>query len=149
MRALSISSLVSDLSRVFLENEAAILDGSFDRSLMSASALNKEVKAIIAVSVQRIYRSPKVQAMESAGFEILNGLLDTYIGAVCDVYEKKDKYSSKLVVDQLPAECFDLHGELEDDLYLRLLKVTSYVAAMTDSEAIRKYRQLKGIELPK
>ena len=146
---MSISALVMDLSDVFLKNEEAILKGDYDRPLMEASRLKDAVGEIIKISVSKIYQSPKVLAMESAGFEILNGLMNTFVDAINEVHSGEGRYSSGLVVKQLPAECFDLNGKIDEDLYLRLVKVTSYVASMTDSQAIRLYRQLKGIELPK
>lgn len=149
LRAIAISNLVKSLTDVFIKNEREILSSEFDMPLMDASPLKPWVDRIIEISVKKIYQSKSVLAMETAGFEILNGLMETYVEAINNVYEKRVKYSSKIIVKQLPEECFDHKGAIDDDLYTRLLKVTSYVASMTDSQAIKQYRQLKGIELPK
>ena len=75
--------------------------------------------------------------------------MDTYVDAMNNVAESKGSYLSKSIVKQLPEECFSFTNEIDSDLYTRLLKITSYVASMTDSQAIKQFRQLKGIELPK
>ena len=149
LRAISISNLVKSLSEVFIDNEVEILSGTYDKPLMKESELKPWVERIIDISVEKIYGSKAVLAMETAGFEVLNGLMETYVGAINNVYAGNGSYSSKTIVKQLPEECFDLKGKIDEDLYTRLLKITSYVASMTDSQAIRQYRQLKGIELPK
>lgn len=149
LRAIAISNLVKSLSEVFINNEEDILSGSYDKALMKESSLKPWVDRIIDISVDRIYGSKEVLAMETAGFEVLNGLMETYVKAINNVYDSKGSYSAKTIVKQLPEECFDLKGNIDEDLYTRLLKITSYVASMTDSQAIKQYRQLKGIELPK
>ena len=149
LRAIGISNLVRSLSEVFIKNEEDILSGSFDKPLMDESELKGIVKQIISISVDKIYGSKSVLAMETAGFEILNGLMETYVGAMNNVAESKGSYLSKSIVKQLPEECFNFNNEIDSDLYTRLLKITSYVASMTDSQAIKQFRQLKGIELPK
>jgi dGTPase len=149
LRAIAISNLVLSLSKVFIQNEEAILDGSYDRPLMKDSSLTSLVSEIIGISVEKIYGSKSVLAMETAGFEILNGLMETYVEAINNVFEGRGSYAAKTIVKQLPEECFNHDAEIDSDLYTRLLKVTSYVASMTDSQAIKQFRQLKGIELPK
>lgn len=149
LRAIAISNLVRSLATVFIENENEILTAEFDMPLMDASPLKPWVDRIIEISIKSIYQSKSVLAMETAGFEILNGLMETYVAAVNSVNENEGRFSAKTIVKQLPEECFDHKGNIDQDLYTRLLKVTSYVASMTDSQAIKQYRQLKGIELPK
>ena len=149
LRAIAISNLVNALSEVFIKNEKGILNGDFDKPLMNESSLSSIVSQIIEMSISKIYGSKSVLAMETAGFEILNGLMETYVGAMNNVFEGKGSYAAKTIVKQLPEECFSFSNEIDQDVYTRLLKVTSYVASMTDSQAIRQFRQLKGIELPK
>lgn len=149
LRAIAISNLVKSLADVFIENEEAILNAEFDKPLIDDSPLKPWVERIIEISIKSIYQSKSVLAMETAGFEILNGLMETYVEAINSVYENEGRFSAKIIVKQLPEECFDHQGNIDQDLYTRLLKVTSYVASMTDSQAIKQYRQLKGIELPK
>jgi len=148
LRALAITNLVNSLSKVFLNNEKAILAGTFDRPLMDESELKPIIKKIINLSFKKLYNSPTVVDIEIAGFEVIKGLLETYTEAINDVYSGKSAYYATKIVQQLPKSCFNNEQKPDDDLYIRLLKITSYVASMTDAQALKKYRQLKGIELP-
>jgi dGTPase len=149
MRSLAINYLVNSLAGVFIKNEKEILAGTFDTPLIDSSELKPLAKKIIQVSAQKIYNSPSVVEIEMAGFEVLKGLLGIYTEAIQSVFEGDSSYYHSKIVQQLPDECFAANRKPDEDLYLRLLKVTSYVASMTDAQAITKYRYLKGIELPK
>lgn len=149
LRALAINNLIYSLSGIFITHEKEILNGEFDEPLMDRSELKLLVKRIIKISAEKIYNSPTVVEIEMAGFEVIKGLLEIYTEAINAVFEGNPSYYHAKIVQQLPDECFDKNRVPDQKLYLRLLKVTSYVASMTDAQAITKYRQLKGIELPK
>jgi len=148
LRALAINNLINSLAEVFISNEKEILNGTYDTPLMDHSELKSLAKQIIKISAEKIYNSPSVVEIEMAGFEVIKGLLQTYTEAInAGILGESSYYHSK-IVQQLPDECFANNRTPDKNLYLRLLKVTSYVASMTDAQAIKKYRQLKGIELP-
>ena len=148
LRALAINNLINSLADVFINNEKEILNGTYDIPLMDHSELKSLAGQIIKISAAKIYNSPTVVEIEMAGFEVIKGLLQTYTEAInAGISEDFSYYHSK-IVQQLPDECLANDRTPDKNLYLRLLKVTSYVASMTDAQAIKKYRQLKGIELP-
>ena len=148
LRALAINNLINSLANVFIKNEKEILDGSYDVPLMDHSELKPLAKQIIKISAAKIYNSPSVVEIEMAGFEVIKGLLQIYTDAINAGISGEASYYHSKIVQQLPDECFTKDRTKDEKLYLRLLKVTSYVASMTDAQAIKKYRQLKGIELP-
>ena len=86
LRSLSISNLVNSLSDIFIKNEEEIMEASFDRPLINDSELKPIIDKIITLSVSKIYQSKSVLALESSGFEILNGLMETYVDAINNVY---------------------------------------------------------------
>jgi len=149
LRALAINNLIYSLSGIFVAHEKEILNGEFDEPLIDRSELKLLVKRIIKISASKIYNSPTVVEIEMAGFEVIKGLLQIYTEAINAVFEGNPSYYHSKIVQQLPDECFGNNRVPDRKLYLRLLKTTSYVASMTDAQAITKYRQLKGIELPK
>lgn len=148
LRSLAISNLVNSLADIFIKNESDILAATYDRPLINDSSLKPIIDSIISLSVKKIYQSKSVLALESSGFEILNGLMETYVNAINSVADGNTSFASKTILKQLPEECFDLDGKIDKELYTRLLKITSFVASMTDSQAIKLFRQFKGIELP-
>ncbi|MCP4977614.1 MAG: dNTP triphosphohydrolase, partial [Maribacter sp.] len=56
LRALAISTLINDAIEVFTKNEEAILEGTFDVSLLDKSKYIAQIDDIIALSVKKIYR---------------------------------------------------------------------------------------------
>jgi len=71
LRALSIQTLIQDAVRIFVENEEAILEGSFSTSLLSKSTYIPQVKDIISLSIDKIYESSEVLEKELAGYKII------------------------------------------------------------------------------
>ena len=147
LRALAIGVLIQQASDVFLDNEEAILNGSFEESLIDlvpAAATMEEIKRI---SVEKIYRSQVVLETEIAGFEVLGGLLDTFISAAW--YKKFDsanfspRHRSSLRL--LPEGYWP---EEKETVYELAMSCIDYVSGLTDSHAVSLYRKIKGTALP-
>ncbi len=145
LRALTIGVLVQDLARVFIENEEAILCGTFDHVLLEKSNYIAQIEDIKRLTIQKVYNHPKVLETEASGHEIITGILDTFVTAVNLVHEGKASYYDQHILKLLPAEYLPNEKDL---LYIRIQKITSFVSEMTDKNAISLYKKLKGIELP-
>lgn len=150
LRALAIGSLIEKVNTVFRDNEAGMLTGEFDRSLIDLVPRQAELKAILDLSISHVYRSRNVLEIETAGFHVVAELLDMFIKAVNDKHEygsklKKELPLSEKIVSLLPAQFI---AGPESDLYTRMLLVCEFVAGMTDSYAVTLYRRLRGMELP-
>lgn len=145
LRAVAISELVNDVAKVFLDEENNILDGKFENDLISKIKRAKALKMIKDISVEKIYKSRSVVEREVAGYEVLGGLLDTFIHAYNEAYESKISSKNKAVFALLPSRIAE---EIPDDLYLRLLRIIDFVSGMTDSFAVSLFRKIKGISLP-
>jgi dGTPase len=77
----------------------------------------------------------------------MGGLLESFV----DAFLNQKKASSKKFKNLLPEQFVKSElGEKkwESDNYCQLLKITSYVAQMTDGYAIDLYRKISGIDLP-
>jgi len=149
LRAKAIGRLLESAAAVFLENEAAILDGRFDAELLASSPLAIPLQAILRLAVDTIYTARPALEIETAGFEVLGGLLALFTDAVeagagCQPMTARERMLLKLLPPQFLA-----HGGVPDaNPYFRLLQVADFVAGMTDSYAVDLYRKLKGIDLP-
>ena len=141
LRARAIGRLVDEAARIFLENEAAILDGSFDQALFDVSPVSASLQKVRQVAEEQIYNARQVMEVMAAGYEVISGLLDGYVIGACDPANSRYRVWRNL----LPADFDQTAGEGN---YLRLLQVADIVAGMTDSYAVSAYRRLKGIELP-
>ena len=145
LRAVAIRELVNELANVFLDKEKNILHGKFEDDLISKIRRANALKRIKEISMKQIYKSRSVVEREVAGYEVLGGLLDTFINAYNEAYEGKISSKNKAVFALLPERIAD---EIPDDLYLRLLKIIDFVSGMTDSLAVSLFRKIKGISLP-
>jgi len=141
LRARAIGRLVDEAARIFLENEAAILDGSFDHALFDVSPVGEVLQKVRKVAEEQIYNARQVMEVMAAGYEVISGLLDGYVDGACGPQTARNRVWQNL----LPA---DFDRTAGDSNYLRLLQVADMIAGMTDSYAVSAYRRLKGIELP-
>lgn len=147
LRAKAINDLVNDVAKIFVENEKEILKGSYNKELISMIEKFKHLKKIENVSVQRIYRHRSVVEREVAGYEVLGGLLDTFITAYNETIYSKITPKNRAVINLIPKRFFyDEKSNFE--LYDRLLRIIDFVSGMTDSYAVSIYRKIKGISLP-
>jgi dGTPase len=147
LRAMSISHLIQECVDMFLENEDALLSGDFDKSLADEIASKDALNEIITVSIQKIYRSQTVLETEAAGYQILSGLLDTFIPCGMATYAGEVSQRDKTFYRLLPEE---VQGEIKtaNSSYQACRALLDFVAGMTDSSAIHLYRKVKGIALP-
>jgi len=145
LRAVAINELVNELAKVFLDEEKNILTGKFEDELISEIKRANALKRIKEISIAKIYKSRSVVEREVAGYEVLGGLLDTFIDSYNAAYEGKISSKNKSVFALLPSR---IGEKIPDDLYLRLLRIIDFVSGMTDSFAVSLFRKIKGISLP-
>ena len=145
LRAVAISELVNELANVFLDEEKNILSGKFESDLISEIKRSNALKRIKDISIEKIYKSRSVVEREVAGYEVLGGLLDTFINSYNEAYEKKISSKNRSVFALLPGR---IGEDIPNDLYLRLLRIIDFVSGMTDSFAVSLFRKIKGISLP-
>jgi dGTPase len=145
LRAVAINELVNELAKVFMDEEKNILTGKFENELISQIKRANALKKIKDISIAKIYKSRSVVEREVAGYEVLGGLLDTFIDSYNDAFEGKISSKNKSVFALLPKRISD---EIHGDLYMRLLRIIDFVSGMTDSFAVSLFRKIKGISLP-
>lgn len=148
LRAVAINTLIQQISKVFMQHEVQLLHGKFDKALTDLIPASATLEKLSGFSVKRIYQSRQVLEKEAAGFEVINGLLESIIEAVFCKFYDKDKYSGrhKSIYRLLPAEVrFKL--DWAKSPYESALEITDYVSGMTDSSAVKQFRILKGINL--
>ncbi|MFQ5651509.1 MAG: dGTP triphosphohydrolase [bacterium] len=144
LRANAINRLIWQSADLFTENLPDLLSGKFDSNLTGLLPAHKTLREIVALSFDKIYRSRPVVEIETAGFEVLAGLLDVFLNAVF----KPGSKHSQLVAHLIPDKYLDKNRTPFADKYLSIINITEFVAGMTDTFAIDTYRKLKGISLP-
>ncbi|MEP2937521.1 MAG: dGTP triphosphohydrolase [Gilvibacter sp.] len=140
LRALAINTLIAQAVKIFVENESKILSGQFETSLLDKSKFVPQIDDIIQISVQKIYKSKEVISKEIAGYSILATLLEAYTTAIVQDMQGKASNFDSLLLSSLKAQvAFD-----DCSLYERLMLCCSYVASLTDGNALDEFKQLQG-----
>lgn len=141
LRAISINTLIQESVKIFMENEDAILDGTFEHSLLDKSIFKAQMNDIINLSIQKIYQSREVLEKEVGGFKIINDLLAVFVQSIVHQMEDKLSHYDKIVLKNLPEKISCYNGST---LYDRLLDTCGYIAMLTDSQAILLHRKISG-----
>jgi dGTPase len=150
LRAMAIGELIHQTVNAFKENEEDMLKGSFDQALTDILPATTTLKKISKLSVHKIYRSKPVLEKETAGYQVLEGLLEVFSKALYHHFYDKDNYSGKdkSLLRLLP-EGFPLEGFHEGiNPYPLLRSLIDFISGMTDKHALSLYRKVKGISLP-
>ena len=142
LRATVIGILVKECTKVFMENEESILEGTFEGALIKHidKQLNDAYKQCTKVAVEKIYRSRDVLDIELAGFHVISTLLELMIDAV----QSPDKAYSELLINRVSSQ-YDIKAPT---LYGKIQAVLDYISGMTDVYALDLYRKIKGNSLP-
>ena len=140
LRALAIGVLINEAEAIFLENEDAIINGVFEKSLLDKCKYEAQINDIIKISVDKIYKSKEVVEKEVAGYRIISDLLDVFVTAFNNKFDGTSSNYDELVLNLLPEE----YHEKRTNLYIRIMSVCSYVSRMSDSYAIRMHKKLTG-----
>ena len=140
LRALAIGVLINETVAIFLANEEAILNGTFEKSLLEKCKYEAQINDILKISVSKIYQSTEVVEKEVAGYRIIADLLDVFVTALNNKFDGNSSNFDDLVLNLLPEE----YKTESVQLYDRIMQVCSYVSRISDSYAIRMHKKLTG-----
>jgi dGTPase len=128
--------------RVFVENEEAILDGTFTGSLLhhACPLVREAYDKCVHVAKSRIYRSRDVVDTELAGYKIIYTLIQLFTDAVMSPHHAY----SRLLLDRVSSQ-YEVDNP---DTYVRIMAVLDYISGMTDVFALDLYRKINGESLP-
>ncbi|QOD59986.1 deoxyguanosinetriphosphate triphosphohydrolase [Polaribacter haliotis] len=140
LRALAIGVLINEAVDIFLNNEEAILNGTFEKSLLDKCKYEAQINDIIKISVDKIYKSTEVIEKEVAGYRIIADLLDVFVTALNNKFNGNTSNFDMLVLNLLPDE----YKTETNSLYNRIMQICSFVSRMSDSYAIRMHKKITG-----
>ncbi|MEQ8423949.1 MAG: dNTP triphosphohydrolase, partial [Cyclobacteriaceae bacterium] len=147
LRALTIGKLIDECATVFLENEDKILSAEFYFALTDYCGSSVELNEIAKISLEKIYRARHVVEIESAGYEVLPGLLEEFSKAGKYYVDRSVPKKYENLIRLLPPEIKAAIEATPDSYYSMLRNIIDFVSGMTDRHAISLYRKIKGISL--
>ncbi|WP_121906258.1 dGTP triphosphohydrolase [Ulvibacter antarcticus] len=139
LRSLAINVLIAEAASIFIENEEAILKGTFSEALLDKSSFKAQIDDIIKISVEKVYRSTEVIDKEIAGYHILATLLDAYTTAFENFSNGNQRHYDKLILTSFGSVVSE-----NVSVYKFLMECCSYVSMMTDGNALLHFQKIKG-----
>lgn len=155
LRVAAIEVMVDAVHKTFKENEAAILNGSFEKPLIEVSEAKTIVKSLKKLGSERAYRHRSVLEIELSGYNILQELMDMiWFGIVNRTqYEDRDMRREtpfgRYVYGRISENYRRVFTDKSDGLptaYKEAQLLTDMVAGMTDGFAIQLHKELKSFE---
>ena len=150
----------------FKDNYDLIMEGKFEhKPLVNNCGLNDLVKELERLAKDYCFVDKEVLILELVGDKVINGLLDIFVSAFikCNKEPKSKNREGKLyeiISDNFKYICkCDYEGSFKQKdikhknftdikLYDKLLLITDFISGMTDSYAVKLYKELMGVELP-
>ena len=142
LRSCVINCLEQQCVRVFIENEQAILCGTFEGSLIKHmdDLPRRAYEQCERTAYKKIYHCKDVVDIEIAGYKVITTLTDLMVQAVTH----PDRAFSQLLINRVSTQ-YDI---LAPTLYERIMAVLDYISGMTDVYALDLYRKINGMSLP-
>ncbi len=144
IRARWIGLMIEKMSTLFMEHEAALLNGALESDLLSClpPADAELINRINKFSIANVYNYKAVVEIEIAGYNVIGGLLKEFVHAVLHPHLAKSAKIIKLVSAQFPVT-----GDRKK-VYQDIQSLVDFIAGMTDLYAIDLYRKITGITIP-
>ena len=167
-----INVAVQETATNFIDQLHNILDEKITDKIELLNSQNETLENIKKFARENIYNNPKIEEIELAGYNIINGLLDSY-NLILDLKQSdfdsliaenyKDlpfearlfksipsAYRNKYKMAKEYFKCNPKESSLPPPLLeinLRAQMIVDFISGMTDDFALEKYQILKGINL--
>lgn len=139
LRSLAINNLITDCVSIFMDNEKAIIAGTFTHALTDKSRYKAQIEDILKITVERVYNNQEVVQKEIAGYKILQDILAAALTASIQELNNNASSYDRLILKSCKG--LRLSGTT---VYDRILDVCGYVASLTDSKSIALFEVING-----
>ena len=142
MRASVIGKLENECVDAFLANEEAIMQGTFQGSLIKhiRERQRNAYKRCTEVAYGKIYHSKPVLDIELGGYHIMETLMHRMMEAIVN----PDRFYSQQLLRRVSSQ-YEINAP---DLPTRVMAVIDFISGMTDVFALDFYQKINGTSLP-
>lgn len=144
-RACTIDRLIREIVEVFNDHYFDLMSGAFDEPLAAGIEHAREFAAFKTLAECQVYQCQAAAAVKVCGFEVISGLLSAFLEAIEEQAAGKAGARACILLGLMPGGRMDFNSLSP---YQRALRVTDFVAGMTDSYAVEFYQRIRGISLP-
>ncbi|HYH16221.1 MAG TPA: dNTP triphosphohydrolase, partial [Flavisolibacter sp.] len=144
LRAKVINILANEAADIFIENQASILCGSFNDTLIDA--IQDRCQALTTVQLlsrSKIYNHDTVLQIELAGYNVMSELLQLFVPALL---KRNPSHREAIALKLFPYQFTEFEANCSS--YEKVLSALDYLSGMTDEYATEMYRRIKGIVIP-
>ena len=139
--------MLRDCVTVFVNNVEDILEGTFDKSLLSASnSLHLYSFLKDEIAVPQIYSHDQIIKQEVVGNRVIDSLLSIFVESVRSTDLGDNRTLDGKVFSMISPSFVHTFNQSKKTMYNRLQLVTDYISGMTDSFALDMYQKLNGIK---
>lgn len=146
------AKMIGEVIEAFKANYSKIMNGDLHQEIIDiseASDIRKAFKQLQYI----VFDNKKIMQTELAGWEVIYGLLDTFIPAIlskrCD--GKSNNYENRLYknISSSLRYSYEKYSKEDNtnDVYNRIQLVVDFISGMTDSYALTLFQTIKGIRL--
>ena len=142
MRASVIGKLENECVDAFLANEEAIMQGTFQGSLIKhiRECQRNAYKRCVEVAYGKIYHSKPVLDIELGGYHIMETVMHRMMEAIVN----PDRFYSQQLLRRVSSQ-YEINAP---DLPTRVMAVIDFISGMTDVFALDFYQKINGTSLP-
>ena len=98
----SVNTLINDAVDIFIKNEEALLNGEYSKSILENSVFKAQMKDIIDISIEKVYKSEEVIEKELKGYKVIHHLLNVFVKAAVNNQQNKTTAFDELALACIP-----------------------------------------------
>lgn len=147
LRGMAMEVMVTSVSRAFVRNEQALLQGTLQGDLIDYC--RQEVRDVVhnakTMARERIFRDSRKLAVEIGSYSTLGILLEAFLMAVRErVLDGKATFRNQRVLELMGRSA----PQADWTLYQAYMRAIDFISGMTDNYAAQIARQFSGYQPP-
>lgn len=145
-RVLVQGGMILSANDEFVTKYDDIMNNEFNGDLVTSGTFGRYVPVLKEVTRRCCFNSREVLKLELAGDSILTGLMDMFWPAINK--ENKGESREGKLYSLISPNFIRVYNSEPEATYYKHLLLTDYISGMTDSYALKLYRELTGYKLP-
>ncbi len=138
-----VERFVTELSNAFVAQQEALLSGTLAGDLIDYchADIREGVRAAKALAREKIFNNHRKTQIEIGAFSTIAVLLEAYAGAIQELHARGDSgFRNRKLLGLIANN----QPRADEPMYLSYMRITDFIAGMTDNFAIELAHQITG-----